>query len=228
MLATLGPLTPNLAIGNGLEAGVDLARPGGRRRVPRRSARPRPDRAAPGPLPRRRRRVVRALAPRWHGADAAALRRQRPLRASRRQRRLRGGGAGGGRDGARPFASLFHEIFNEPEQDEVLGVRPTWLDTLNLSPDEEPDDERTRSAATDPERRGRSARPLRRARLGRRDRPADHQVHRSARQEPDVRRRVAASTASSTASSATPRRGSSASRCRGSSSRWSASRAARR
>ena len=35
---------------------------------------------------------------------------------------------------ARPFASLFHEIFNEPEQDEVLAVLSAWLDTLNLSP----------------------------------------------------------------------------------------------
>ena len=35
---------------------------------------------------------------------------------------------------ARPFASLFHEIFNEPEQDEVLAVLTAWLDTLNLSP----------------------------------------------------------------------------------------------
>ena len=35
---------------------------------------------------------------------------------------------------ARPFASLFHEIFNEPEQDEVLAVLTAWLDTLNHSP----------------------------------------------------------------------------------------------
>ena len=34
---------------------------------------------------------------------------------------------------ARPFASLFHEIFNEPEQDEVLGVLTAWLDTLAVS-----------------------------------------------------------------------------------------------
>jgi len=35
---------------------------------------------------------------------------------------------------ARPFASLFHEIFNEPEQNEVLSVLTAWLDTLNLTP----------------------------------------------------------------------------------------------
>ena len=35
---------------------------------------------------------------------------------------------------ARPFASLFHEIFNEPEQDEVLAVLTAWLDTLNPTP----------------------------------------------------------------------------------------------
>jgi alpha-beta hydrolase superfamily lysophospholipase len=34
---------------------------------------------------------------------------------------------------AHPFASLFHEIFNEPEQDEVLGVLTAWLDTLTVS-----------------------------------------------------------------------------------------------
>ncbi len=34
---------------------------------------------------------------------------------------------------AHPFASLFHEIFNEPEQDEVLDVLTAWLDTLAVS-----------------------------------------------------------------------------------------------
>ncbi len=35
---------------------------------------------------------------------------------------------------AREFAPLFHEIFNEPEQAEVLSVLVAWLDTLPLSP----------------------------------------------------------------------------------------------
>ena len=35
---------------------------------------------------------------------------------------------------AREFPDLFHEIFNEPEQDEVLSVLTAWLDTLELSP----------------------------------------------------------------------------------------------
>jgi len=33
----------------------------------------------------------------------------------------------------RVFAPLFHEIFNEPEQDEVLSAVGGWLDTLPLS-----------------------------------------------------------------------------------------------
>lgn len=35
---------------------------------------------------------------------------------------------------AREFAPLFHEIFNEPEQAEVLSVLLAWLDTLSFSP----------------------------------------------------------------------------------------------
>ena len=34
----------------------------------------------------------------------------------------------------RAFAPLFHEIFNEPERDEVLAVLTAWLDTLVASP----------------------------------------------------------------------------------------------
>jgi alpha-beta hydrolase superfamily lysophospholipase len=33
---------------------------------------------------------------------------------------------------AHEFRALFHEIFNEPEQDEVLGVLHDWLDTLEF------------------------------------------------------------------------------------------------
>jgi len=35
---------------------------------------------------------------------------------------------------ARAFAPLFHEIFNEPERDEVLAVLTAWLDTLAAPP----------------------------------------------------------------------------------------------
>ena len=35
---------------------------------------------------------------------------------------------------AREFPLLFHEIFNEPEQAEVLSALLAWLDTLALSP----------------------------------------------------------------------------------------------
>lgn len=34
----------------------------------------------------------------------------------------------------RAFAPLFHEIFNEPEREEVLAVLAAWLDTLAASP----------------------------------------------------------------------------------------------
>jgi alpha-beta hydrolase superfamily lysophospholipase len=39
---------------------------------------------------------------------------------------------------AREFPTLFHEIFNEPEQAEVLSVLGAWLDTLDLSPTRSP------------------------------------------------------------------------------------------
>ncbi len=34
----------------------------------------------------------------------------------------------------RAFPALFHEIFNEPEQAEVISVLAAWLDTLSFSP----------------------------------------------------------------------------------------------
>ena len=133
LLATLETLTPNLGIGNGLDAtGIsrDPAVVAAYRADPLVH-----DRIAPrlirfladaGP-------TVRALAPRWQvptlllyaGSDrlvvpagSAAFAAAAPAAVVT----------------ARPFASLFHEIFNEPEQDEVLGVLTAWLDTLNLSP----------------------------------------------------------------------------------------------
>jgi len=133
LLATLETLTPNLGIGNGLDAtGIsrDPAVVAAYRADPLVH-----DRIAPrlvrfladaGP-------TVLALAPRWRvptlllyaGSDrlvvpagSAAFAAAAPAAVVT----------------ARPFASLFHEIFNEPEQDEVLGVLTAWLDTLNLSP----------------------------------------------------------------------------------------------
>jgi len=133
LLATLEALTPNLGIGNGLDAtGIsrDAAVVAAYRADPLVH-----DRIAPrlvrfladaGP-------TVLALAPRWQvptlllyaGSDrlvvpagSAAFAAAAPAAVVT----------------ARPFASLFHEIFNEPEQDEVLGVLTAWLDTLNLSP----------------------------------------------------------------------------------------------
>ena len=133
LLATLEALMPNLGIGNGLDAtGIsrDAAVVAAYRADPLVH-----DRIAPrlvrfladaGP-------AVLALAPRWRvptlllyaGSDrlvvpagSAAFAAAAPASVVT----------------ARPFGSLFHEIFNEPEQDEVLGVLTAWLDTLNLSP----------------------------------------------------------------------------------------------
>jgi len=133
LLATLEALTPNLGIGNGLDAtGIsrDAAVVAAYRTDPLVH-----DRIAPrlvrfladaGP-------AVLALAPRWQvptlllyaGSDrlvvpagSAAFAAAAPAAVVT----------------ARPFTSLFHEIFNEPEQDEVLGVLTAWLDTLNHSP----------------------------------------------------------------------------------------------
>ena len=133
LLATLEALTPNLGIGNGLDAtGIsrDAAVVAAYRADPLVH-----DRIAPrlvrfladaGP-------TVLALAPRWQvptlllyaGSDrlvvpagSAAFAAAAPAAVVT----------------ARPFASLFHEIFNEPEQYEVLAVLTAWLDTLNLSP----------------------------------------------------------------------------------------------
>jgi len=133
LLATLEAMTPNLGIGNGLDAtGIsrDPAVVAAYRADPLVH-----DRIAPrlvrfladaGP-------AVLALAPRWQvptlllyagsdrlvvAAGSAAFAAAAPAAVVT----------------ARPFASLFHEIFNEPEQDEVLGVLTAWLDTLKLSP----------------------------------------------------------------------------------------------
>jgi alpha-beta hydrolase superfamily lysophospholipase len=133
LLATLEALMPHLGIGNGLDVnGIsrDAAVVAAYRADPLVH-----DRIAPrlirfladaGPL-------VRALAPRWQvptlllyaGSDrcvvpagSAAFAAVAPASVV----------------SAHAFGSLFHEIFNEPEQDEVLGVLTAWLDTLAVSP----------------------------------------------------------------------------------------------
>jgi len=133
LLATLGPLTPNLAVGNGLD-------PAWISRDPAVVAAYRADPLVHDRIAPRLGRfivdagdAVRALAPKWQvptllvyaGSDrcvapagSAAFAEAAPAGVVR----------------AHPFASLFHEIFNEPEQDEVLSVLAAWLDTLPVSP----------------------------------------------------------------------------------------------
>jgi len=133
LLATLEALTPNVGIGNGLDAS-------GISRDPAVVAAYRADplvhdRIAP--------RLVRFLADAGPTVLARAPRWQVPtllLYAGSDRLVVPAGSAAFAAAApaavvtARPFASLFHEIFNEPEQDEVLGVLTAWLDTLNLSP----------------------------------------------------------------------------------------------
>ena len=133
LLATLATLTPNLGIGNGLDTtGIS--------RDPTVVAAYRADplvhdRIAPrlvrfladaGP-------TVLALAPRWRVPTlllyAASDRLVVPAGSN-----AFAAAAPGAVVTARPFATLFHEIFNEPEQDEVLAVLTAWLDTLTFSP----------------------------------------------------------------------------------------------
>jgi len=133
VLTTLETLTPNLGIGNGLDAtGIsrDAAVVAAYRADPLVH-----DRIAPrlvrfladaGP-------VVRDLAPRWRvptlllyaGSDRLVVPAGSAAFAAAAPAAI---------VTARPFASLFHEIFNEPEQNEVLSVLTAWLDTLNPTP----------------------------------------------------------------------------------------------
>lgn len=137
LLATLETLAPNLGIGNGLDATAisrDAAVVAAYRADPLVH-----DRIAPrlvrfladaGP-------AVRALAPRWRvptlllyagsdrlvvAAGSAAFAAAAPASVVT----------------VRPFGPLFHEIFNEPEQDEVFAVLTAWLDTLTLLPTRNP------------------------------------------------------------------------------------------
>ena len=172
------------------EAGVDLARPGGGRGLPGRSAGARPDRAAAGALHRRRRRV-RARASRRAGRVPTLL-----LYAGADRCVPPAGSAAFA--AAAPPAVVTARVYPRavPRDHErtragrgVIGLRRGAGYTDRFA-HEEPDDERTRPPASAPGRRGRAARQLRRARLGRRDRSGAHRLHRRPGQEPDVRRRV--------------------------------------
>jgi alpha-beta hydrolase superfamily lysophospholipase len=132
LLATLEAITPNLGIGNGLDVNAisrDAAVVAAYRADPLVH-----DRIAPrlvrfladaGP-------AVLALAPRWRlptlllyaGSDRCVVPAGSAAFAA---------AAPGSMVTTRVFPALFHEIFNEPEQDEVLAVLTTWLDTLDVS-----------------------------------------------------------------------------------------------
>ena len=132
MLAVLGPLTPNLAVGNGLKpewvsrdpavVAAYEADPLVHDRIAPRLARFIVDGA----------KLVRGLAPRWTvptlllyaGADRCVAPAGSAAFAAAAPRDI---------VTAQVFAPLFHEIFNEPEQAEVLSVLGAWLDTLAVS-----------------------------------------------------------------------------------------------
>jgi alpha-beta hydrolase superfamily lysophospholipase len=133
LLATLGPLAPDLAVANGL-APESVSRsvavvsgygadPLVHDRVTARLTRFIVDSG----------KEVLALAPRWRvptlllyaGSDRCV----RPAGSA-----AFAAATPAGVVVAREFPALFHEIFNEPEQDEVLSVLAAWLDTLELSP----------------------------------------------------------------------------------------------
>jgi alpha-beta hydrolase superfamily lysophospholipase len=133
LLATLERLTPNLGVGNGLD--VDAISRDAAVVAAYRSDALVHDRVAPrlvrfladaGPL-------VRSLAPKWTvptlllyaGSDRLVVPAGSAAFAA---------AAPEGVVTSRAFAPLFHEIFNEPERDEVLAVLTAWLDTLTASP----------------------------------------------------------------------------------------------
>jgi alpha-beta hydrolase superfamily lysophospholipase len=133
LLATLERLAPNLGVGNGLDVNAIsrdaavVAAYRGDALVHDRVA-PRLVRFLADAGPR-----VRALAPKWSvptlllyaGCDRLVVPAGSAAFAA---------AAPEGVVTARAFAPLFHEIFNEPERDEVLAVLTAWLDTLVGSP----------------------------------------------------------------------------------------------
>jgi alpha-beta hydrolase superfamily lysophospholipase len=133
LLATLERLAPNLGIGNGLDVtaisrdaavvAAYRADPLVHDRVAPRLVRFLADAGA----------RVRALAPEWTvptlllyaGSDRLVVPAGSAAFAA---------AAPEGVVQSRAFAPLFHEIFNEPERDEVLAVLTAWLDTLAATP----------------------------------------------------------------------------------------------
>ena len=137
MLAVLGPLTPNLAVGNGLKpewisrdpvvVAAYKADPLVHDRIAPRLARfvveggPLVQRAAPSwtvPTLLLYAGADRCVPPSGSAAFAAAAPKDVVT--------------------ARAFAPLFHEIMNEPERAEVLSALGDWLDTLPVSPSRSP------------------------------------------------------------------------------------------
>ena len=133
LLVALGPLAPDLAVGNGI-APASVSRsaatvsayaddPLVHDRVTARLTRFIVDAG----------QAVRALAPRWRvptlllyaGSDRCVLPSGSAAFAAASPPAI---------VTAREFPALFHEIFNEPEQAEVLSVLVAWLDTLPFSP----------------------------------------------------------------------------------------------
>ncbi|MEO8081907.1 MAG: lysophospholipase [Caldimonas sp.] len=129
LLAVLGRLAPNLAVGNGIQpswisrdadvVAAYIADPLVHDRIAPRLARFVVD---GGP-------AVRALAPRWRVPTL--------LLYAGSDRCVRPAGSAAFAAAAPPavvtaheFSTLFHEIFNEPEQAEVFSVLGAWLDTL--------------------------------------------------------------------------------------------------
>jgi len=137
LLAVLGRLAPNLAVGNGL-------RPEWISRDPSVVAAYRNDPLVHDRIAPRLARfivdagaTVRALASRWRvptlllyaGSDRCVVPTGSEAFASVAPR---------GVVTVRPFPALFHEIFNEPERAEVLSVLEEWLDTLAVLPPRSP------------------------------------------------------------------------------------------
>ena len=137
MLAALGPLTPNLAVGNGLKpewishdpavVAAYVADPLVHDRIAPRLARFIVDGG----------KTVRALAPRWKlrtlllyaGSDRCVAPAGSAAFAAAAPKDV---------VTVREFPALFHEIFNEPERAEVLSVLGAWLATLPISPTRSP------------------------------------------------------------------------------------------
>src|SRR4051794_19053740 len=137
LLATLGAATPNLAVGNGLD-------PTGISRDPAVVATYRSDPLVHDRIAPRLGRFIAdagpevlALAPRWRvptlllyaGADRLVVPAGSAAFAAAAPRDV---------VTTREYPTLFHEIFNEPEQEGVLSVLVDWLDTLPLSPTRSP------------------------------------------------------------------------------------------